>query len=539
MSKSMFLAILAAYSNRRVLGALATLVLLLTSCSSGLSRTPDPGMSASGPSITSTPGTSFTAAAGEGRCGHVPDGPASRPSGAVRVDSAVVGDLSEKTEANPPGTVFWLSSGTHRLAQDEFAQVEPKTGNTYIGAPGAVLDGAGRNRYAFTGKARKVTLQNLTVKGFEAPVNEGVVNHDSGAGWVIENSTFVDNRGAAMMAGRGQVIRGNCVKNNGQYGLNACCGAITHLQVLNNEFVGNNADDVEAKVENCGCTGAMKLWGINGADIAGNWIHGNHGPGIWADTNNNDFLIEQNLIEDNDDIAIFYETSYNAIIRDNLIRRNNLVGGRKFADRGDDFPTPAIYLSESGGESRIKARTDLIDIYGNDFQDNWSGITLWENADRFCNSSANTSTGVCTLLVKSVSSCRPPAIKGPPLLDDCRWKTQRVEIHDNRFAFDRAAVPGCESLCGRMAVISNFGSWPRWSPYKGERVQRAITFDQQNSWYRNTYVGPWSFTTLNPKGRVTQDQWGSAPYNQDRESTFNSIGSTAVSEPTTTPTGQR
>jgi Right handed beta helix region len=283
----------------------------------------------------------------------------------------------------------------------------------------------------------------------------------------------------------------------------------------------------------------MKLWAVNGADIRGNWIHGNHGPGIWADTNNNDVLIEQNVIEDNDDIAIFYETSYNAIIRDNVIRGNAMVVGRKFADRDDDFPVGAIYLSESGGEPQIKARTDMIEIYGNDFEDNWSGVTLWENADRFCNSPANTSTDICTLLVSSVSKCKPPGIDHPPLLDDCRWKTQRVAIHDNRFAFDQAAITGCKSFCGRMAVISNFGTSPRWSPYKGERVQRAITLNQQNNWYHNAYQGPWSFTTYNPKGRVTVDQWRSAPYNQDRESTFNATGGPVAVTPTTTATGQR
>jgi hypothetical protein len=432
----------------------------------------------------------------------------------------VVGDISAKTEADAPGTTFWLAPGIHRLDKYEFAQVAPKSGTAYVGPPGAVLDGAGRNRYAFTAKARNVTLQNLIIRAFNAPVNEGVVNHDSGDGWVIENSTLVDNRGAAMMAGRGQVIRGNCVKDNGQYGLNACCGDLGNLLLLNNEFVGNNADDIEAKVPNCGCTGAMKLWGVNGADIRCNSIHGNHGPGIWADTNNNDVLIEQNLIEDNDDTAIFYETSYNAIIRDNVIRRNNLLGGRKFADRGDEFPVAAIYLSEAGGEPRVKARTDLIDIYRNSFEDNWSGITPWENADRFCNSPANTSTGIRTLPVKSVSKCRSLAIDRPPLIDDCRWKTQRVAIPDNWFVFDPAAIRGCQSLCGRMAVISNFGTEPRWSPYRGNRVKRAITVGQQNSWYENTYVGPWTFTTLDPKGRVTPDQWRSAPYNQDRGSTF-------------------
>jgi hypothetical protein len=71
-----------------------------------------------------------------------------------------------------------------------------------------------------------------------------------------------------------------------------------------------------------------------------------------------------------------------------------------------------------------------------------------------------------------------------------------------------------------MAVLSNYGTWPRWSPYHGDKVQRAITFDQQNSWYRNTYVGPWNFTPLDMAGKLTPSEWQAAPYNQDRESTF-------------------
>jgi hypothetical protein len=519
------------------LALLAVLMLLMTACSSGSSRTPV--TSSSDSSHVSDPGAPAGATAVQRRCGNVPVGPAKPPDGAVRVNADVPGDISSKTKANPPGTVFWLSPGAHRFHRDEFAQVEPKSGNTYIGAPNAVIDGAGINRYAFTGKAKNVTLRNLTIRDFSAPVNEGVVNHDSGKGWMIEDTTLVNNRGAAMMAGPRQVVRGNCLKDNGQYGLNACCGDITNLQLLNNEFVGNNADDVEAKVQNCGCTGGMKLWGVNGADIRDNWIHGNHGPGVWADTNNNDVLIERNVIEDNDGTAIFYETSYNAIIRENLIRRNNFVGGQEFADRGDNFPVAAIYISESGGEPRIKARTDLIDISANDFEDNWSGITLWENADRFCNSPANTSTGICTLLVKSVSKCRPPAIRHAPLIGDCRWKTQRVAIHDNRFVSDPATVTKCQSLCSRMAVISNFGTQPHWSPYKGNKVQQAITFRQENSWSQNTYVGPWNFTTIDPSGRVTPDKWKSTPYNQDRGSTFTATTGTRPATPTKSERQQR
>ena len=33
---------------------------------------------------------------------------------------------------------------------------------------------------------------------------------------------------------------------------------------------------------------------------------------------------------------------------------------------------------------------------------NWSGVVLWENADRFCGSPNNTSTGYCTLVNTSV-----------------------------------------------------------------------------------------------------------------------------------------
>ena len=68
----------------------------------------------------------------------------------------------------------------------------------------------------------------------------------------------------------------------------------------------------------CGCTGGAKFWAVNGADIRGNWVHDNRGAGLWADTNNNDFLIEDNLIENNDGEAVFYETSYNLILRNNV-----------------------------------------------------------------------------------------------------------------------------------------------------------------------------------------------------------------------------
>ncbi|MEV6786496.1 right-handed parallel beta-helix repeat-containing protein [Streptomyces sp. NPDC051098] len=454
-------------------------------------------------------------------CADPESGPTGAPAGAVSVDAGVVGDLAAKTASNPPGTTFWLRPGKHTLGPDRFAQVVPKEGNRYLGAPGAVLDGGKKNQYAFGGKARDVTIRHLTVQRFVAPLDEGVVNHDSADGWVIEHATIRDNSGAGLMAGARQQVRASCLRGNGQYGMNAYKGSgpISGLVVEGNEITGNNTDDWERRREGCGCTGGIKFWAVNGADVRGNWVHDNRGTGLWADTNNNDFRIENNLIEGNDGAALIYETSYNAVIRGNTIRRNNWVEGRAEADRGDTFPFATVYVSESGGEPRIRARTDKIEIYRNVLENNWSGITLWENADRFCNSPANTSSGECTLLVPDIDRCAKPAIARAPLYADCRWKTQRVDIHDNRFVLDKAVVK-CTAQCDRMAVLANYGTYPDWSPYRGERVSEAITRTQHNRWRDNVYVGPWTFVAHDPSQVLDFVRWQGVPYEQDAGSTL-------------------
>ncbi len=457
---------------------------------------------------------------GQAVCDHQPAENEDPPAGAVVVDPGVDSDLAAKTAASPPGTTFWLRPGVHTLGTDQFGQVSPKDKDVYLGAPGAVLDGRGVNQAAFTQQAKGVAIRGLTVRGFAAPQDQGVVNHDSGDGWLIENTTIEGNQGAGMMAGAGQVVRHSCLRNNGQYGLNAyqAGDGIAGLVLEDNEITGNNTGDWEHKVPGCGCSGGAKFWAVNGADIRRNWVHGNHGAGLWADTNNNDFLVEDNLFEANDAEALFYEISYNLTLRGNTFRGNTLVQGRAYADRGDNFPVATVYLSESGGEPRVPARTSSIEIADNLFEDNWTGITVWENADRFCTSPANTSSGYCTKLT-SASSCVAGKIASSPAYADCRWKTQRVDIHGNTFRFDPARV-GCTSFCGRMAVLSNFGTFPDWSPYKGNVVADAITFAQDNHWHGNTYSGPWTFVAHDTSKTLSPSAWQAAPFSQDTCSSF-------------------
>lgn len=462
-------------------------------------------------------------------------GPTDPPAGAVVVDAGYNGGV----DFSRPGTTYWFAPGVHTIGSGRYDGIVAADDARYVGAPGAVLDGGRRSQYAFVGEARGVTVEYLTIQSFGAVGsnnNEGVVNHDSGEDWTITHNTIRDNAGAGMMLGSGNVARLNCVTRNGQYGFNAySTDGPSDVTLDRNELSYNNTYDWERKIEGCGCTGGGKFWSVTDATVTDNFVHDNFGVGLWADNNNRGFLIQGNHVSDNADVGIVYETSYNALIRDNTIVRNGLVAGPE----NPGFPTGGIYVSESGADARVPSRYDRsLDIVGNRFVDNWSGVVLWENADRFCGSPANTSTGECTLVnpkVVTARSCNPGNISREPYVADCRWKTQNVKVHDNTFVLDTDHLPPrCTYArgCGFSAVMSNYGTYPDWSPYKGTVVQKAITFRQGNSFYDNTYRGDWRFMVLEQGSALTFGEWRGQPYGQDQRSR---IAAGGTSDPSAAP----
>jgi hypothetical protein len=105
-----------------------------------------------------------------------------------------------------------------------------------------------------------------------------------------------------------------------------------------------------------------------------------------------------------------------------------------------------------------------------------------------------------------------------------------VAIHDNTFVRSEASGEGdCVFAdgCGVMAVISNYGTYPGWSPYKARTVQKAITFEQGNTWSDNTYEGSWGFMAFEPGAVKDAEAWQRAPYRQDAGSTGVDGSSTA------------
>lgn len=505
--------------------AAIALVLVAAGCDAGPTEPTDQGPT---PTATARPlpsGSPAPTAPPVALCDRAEaPGSAAAPAGAVVVKADQ--NLADVVGDQPAGTTYWLTQGVHKLERDLYSQVIPQAGDTFIGAPGAVLDGQRTNRYAFGGTAADVTIRSLTVQNFGSTAdnnNEGVVNHDSAPGWTIESSTIQRNAGAGIMLGSQNRLVGNCLRDNGQYGFSVYHpDGVQDIVLEGNEITGNNTDDWERRRPGCGCTGGGKFWATRGGVVTGNYVHDNRGVGLWADTNNVGFLFQGNFVSGNDAEGLMYETSYNAAILDNTFVRNALVKG----PTNPGFPASAIYLSEAGSDPRVSSpyNQELV-VARNTFIDNWSGVVAWENADRYAGSPANTSTGASTLVnpdVATVEACaKRTNIRKQPYVDDCRWKTQNVVVDSNTFRVDPAQIRLCVASkgCGFNGLFSNFGTYPPWTPYLAHTVEKNVTFKQNNAWRNNTYVGDWHFVVEEAGKRISWDEWQAAPYNQDVDST--------------------
>lgn len=495
-----------------------------------------------------TPGTSAPTAPVVKVCGNsrLLSGPKTRPKGAVTIPAG--NNAGTFNSGLRPNTTYWFTSGKHTLGKGPFNQIRPASGDTFIGAPRAVLNGQGSNNSAFAGPAADVTIKYLTITNFRPPGSQGAVNHDSARHWVMSHNTISNNSpGAAMMVGSFNNLTDNCLTKNGEYAFNAYAspgtsglskltGGPMNIKMTGNEISFNNTCNFEdvspnpvpkslrpgrcqgaGQFEGCGCAGGGKFWQVQNADIEDNYVHDNYDPGFWADTNNNGFIFRNNYIANNYSSGILYEISYNALIQNNTFVGNAIGGGP--ANGG--FPTGAIYVSESGGDSRVpnKAGIKTLTISGNTFRNNWSGVVLWESSDRFCGSPNNSSTGTCTLVDKKVANIRTCGQKNlkaakpsrkPDLYNLCRWETRNVSVRYNKFFMTDSAVPGCHGAansCGENALFSQYGTSPTWSPYKGFAIAKAVTTGRGNKFAHNTYTGSWKFMYHDQGGVLTLAGW--------------------------------
>ncbi len=444
------------------------------------------------------------------------------PAGAVSIPA---GDNSGTPIVNnwsvKPNTTYWFAPGIHTLGSNQYAQIAVAQNDTFVGAPGAVIDGQGVNDYAFAAVSASslshATIEYLTIQHFEAGPGEAVVGQGGYNGWTIKDDLVQHNPyGAGVAVATNGTVVDNCLYQNGEYGFNGW-GHSVNVTLTGNDIADNNNAgyyDVPGSHTQCGCSGGGKFWITTNATVTDNYVHNNVGAGIWVDTDNAGFDISHNYVTDNWGEGIAYEISYNAQITNNTLTGNGIGAGNDNATPG--FPGSAIYISESGADPRVASNyNQQFLISGNVLDGNWGGIVLWENANRYC---SDGSDGVCTLVdpaVYTLASCAShlaganpaSAAASPDYWDNCRWKTQNVLVTDNTLKFSPSISPKCTTtnLCGFNGLFSNYGEHPytTW-------VLQQLTFVQHDRFSDNSYVGPWHFwawsqsNLLNP---VTWSEW--------------------------------
>jgi hypothetical protein len=453
-----------------------------------------------------------------------------------------------------PNTTYWFAPGTHTLGNSSGGQILTGDGDTYVGAPGAILDGQNVSKWAFVGNYQdlsdeNVTIEYLTIQNFNPNQAGGAVNSNGNNGWTEKYDLMRANSpGAAMMLGGDNTVADNCLTDNGEYGFNGYSyvdqtygstftGGATNITFTGNDVSGNNTQKTTSGIE-----GGGKFWQNGNVVVTGNYVHNNiDSPGLWMDTDNAGFLVQGNYISGNDGEGLMYEISYNADIIDNTFVGNAIKNGAQ----NSGFPTGAIYVSESGGNAAVPSNyAGELNIQSNSFQDNWAGVIVYQNANRYSGDGQDpgtltppAGTSVSSWIANAASTCPSHLTQTTPVNYNtlCQWRAQNITVAHNTFTFNPSdSVFGgkcntSSSSCGQNGLFSDYSSTsasPTWM------ICNLITNDQNNHFSGNTYTGPWVLMYFNQGLTETPAAWqagvsqveqsGDNMSAQDQRSTFTS-----------------
>lgn len=274
-----------------------------------------------------------------------------QPAGSVTINPG--DNIQSAITANSNGTTFWLKKGVHPIS----ASLVPKTGNSFVGELGAVLDGTGWSSAdnddavfrAVNNGITGVTIKNLVLR--YGP-QYGVNAYLTAADWVVDHNEIHHFKNGVSVGIRG-IVSNNVIHHNigilddpnpanrgGGYTFNSSIG----MKFINNEVAYN---------------GQEQKW-IYGTlnepsqdlTITDNYFHRNVKDGLWIDGDGARSIVERNLCEYNGRTGITIEIATTITVRNNTVRRSVEEG---------------ILISAS--------RDSL--IVGNTVEDNAGGIALF------------------------------------------------------------------------------------------------------------------------------------------------------------------
>jgi parallel beta-helix repeat protein len=271
------------------------------------------------------------------------------PSGAIDIWPGQ--SIQSAVNGYAGATTFCLRAGVHSL----ISSITPKTGNTFVGEYGAILDGSSWSSTDSTQAAFRahnqdidyVTIRNLVIRKMP---QKGIhafywLTPDH---WTIEYNEIAENKTGILFPDH-SVIRNNYIHHNfddpsasdpGRRGGAYVGYYASNTTIENNEIAYNGKES--------------KVMESQYVTFRNNFVHHNQADGIWYDGGNPNALVEGNRVEDNARNGIFYEASNGSIIRNNTIRRSGDTG---------------VFISTSQNA----------DIYGNTLESNFRAITYFVN----------------------------------------------------------------------------------------------------------------------------------------------------------------
>jgi hypothetical protein len=362
------------------------------------------------------------------------------------------GDDSGLSVLNNPSTVYYFEPGDHTSVP----YIEPGNDSVYLGGysaaaspPEAEIDGGGHPGDTLNSTASGVYVEYLTVAHFDS-TNQmsqhggSYVDQDQGNDWTVNydtigpnTNTFAHDPGAAGPGGYGLDIGSNstyeydCVTGNGEGGFNGAGGpgsiigdpdpwggpqnwTIKYCEISGNAKAAGETSTGGRWEDPGGVAAGIKVFWTENGTFDDNYVYDNWGEGVWPDTNNSGMQIDGNVILDNFDSGIVYEASFNAQIDGNLIEGNGYaaLGPKQWPGYptgyetqnygGPDFVDRAIYINNSGGSTSMPSSEGSrylghLYIDGNILRNNFGGIALFMDRNRFCGEGADGGQGTCTL----------------------------------------------------------------------------------------------------------------------------------------------
>lgn len=183
---------------------------------------------------------------------------------------------------------------------------------------GRLVEGAVAT-HVILGTADAVEIRDLTI---EKSAGSGIEARGT-SGWVISGNEIRFNHQIGVCSGPRSRVLANHIHHQGQMGI---CGSGDGILVEGNEIAFNNSAGFATADGQCWDAGGSKWVLTTKLVVRDNYVHDNYCHGLWTDIDNRRTTYQGNWIEDNRGAGLFHEISYEAIVRDNVLRANQGAG---------------------------------------------------------------------------------------------------------------------------------------------------------------------------------------------------------------------